>query len=130
MSAPKIVVKRIYDDADPTDGIRVLVDRLWPRGVSKERAELDSWMKQVAPSPELRAWWNHDPERFDEFSQKYEHELSDDVHQEELQRLIELVHTHDRVTLLFGAKDEQVNHAVVLQEFLRRHNASELDDLK
>lgn len=122
MSHPKIVIKRIYDDADNSDGQRVLVDRMWPRGVSKERAELDYWFKEVAPSPDLRTWWDHDPERFDEFANRYEEELSDEEHVEQVDRLIELIHGHARVTLLYAAKDESVNHARALQGYLRRHS--------
>lgn len=122
MSSPKIVIKRIYDDADDVDGQRVLVDRLWPRGLSKAQAELDHWFKEVAPSSELRTWFDHDPDRFDEFAKRYEHELDDDAHAEEVDQLIELVHHNDRVTLLYAAKDEHYNHAKVLQDYLRRHS--------
>lgn len=122
MTRRKIVIKRIYDDAEDSDGHRVLVDRLWPRGLSKERADLDDWFKDVAPSPELRTWWDHDPDRFNDFTQRYEHELSDEVHAEAIEQLIELIHKSDRVTLLYAAKDESVNHAAVLQDYLRRHS--------
>lgn len=122
MSNPKIVIKRIYDDADVSDGRRILVDRMWPRGVSKERAQLDHWLKNVAPSPDLRTWWDHDPDRFDDFANRYEEELSDEDHAAEVDQLIELIHDSDRVTLLYAAKDESVNHARVLQEYLRRHS--------
>jgi len=116
------VIKRIYDDVADTDGQRVLIDRIWPRGVSKESAALDYWFKEVAPSKELRSWFDHDPERFDEFAQRYEEELSDDDHAEEVDQLIELVHDNERVTLLYAAKDESNNQAVVLQDYLRRHS--------
>lgn len=122
MTRQKIVIKRIYDDAEDTDGRRVLVDRLWPRGLSKAQTHLDDWFKEVAPSPELRTWWDHDPDRFDEFAHRYEHELSDDVHADSVAQLIHLVHKNDRVTLLYAAKDESVNHARVLQDYLRRHS--------
>lgn len=122
MSNPKIVTKRIYDDADNSDGQRVLVDRMWPRGVSKERAALDHWYKDIAPSPDLRSWWDHDPDSFDEFAHRYEQELSDEDHADAVDQLIELIHDHDRVTLLYAAKDESVNHAQVLQDYLRRHS--------
>lgn len=122
MSTPKIVIKRIYDDPDDADGVRVLVDRLWPRGVSKDKARLDKWLKQVAPSPDLRTWWDHDPDRFKEFAERYEHELDDEAHRDEISQLIELIHQSARVTLLYGAKDENINHAVVLQDYLRRHS--------
>lgn len=122
MSNPKIVIKRIYDDVDDSDGKRVLVDRMWPRGVSKERAELDYWLKEVAPSSDLRTWWDHDSERFQEFAYRYEEELSAEDHVEQVDELIDLVHNHARVTLLYAAKDETVNHARVLQDYLRRHS--------
>lgn len=115
------VTKRVYDPAEASDGYRVLVDRLWPRGVSKERAELDLWDKDVAPSPELRTEWHHDRERFDEFAGRYRDELDAS---EAPRVLLALGAEHDRVTLLFGARDEQVNHATVLLEWLREHGAS------
>lgn len=121
MSRRKIVIKRIYDEPAKSDGQRVLVDRLWPRGVSKEDATLNEWYKNVAPSPDLRTWWDHDAKRFDEFAKRYEQELSDDDHADQVDELIELIHNHDRVSLLYAAKDESVNHAVVLQDYLGRH---------
>ncbi len=113
--------KRVYDAADTADGYRVLVDRLWPRGVSKERAELDLWAKDVAPSPELRTEWHHNRERFDEFAARYRDELDAG---DAAQTLLDLGAEHERVTLLYGARDEQVNHATVLLEWLREHGAS------
>ena len=115
------VIKRVYDPAEASDGFRVLVDRLWPRGVSKERAELDLWDKEVAPSPELRTEWHHNRERFDEFAERYRGELDAN---EAARALIALGDEHDRVTLLFGARDEQVNHAAVLLDWLGEHGAS------
>lgn len=122
MSNPKIVIKRIYADADDSDGQRVLVDRMWPRGVSKQRAKLDHWFKNVAPSPDLRTWWDHDPTSFEDFAHRYEQELSDEDHADQVDELIELIHDSSRVTLLYAAKDESLNHALVLQEYLRRHS--------
>lgn len=121
MSQPKIVIKRIYAAPDKSDGVRILVDRLWPRGVAKAAAELDHWLKDVAPSPALRTWWNHDPARMTEFAARYEHELSDDEHQQAVDQIRELIHKHDKVTLLYAAKDERINHATVLQAYLLRH---------
>ncbi|WP_074261178.1 DUF488 domain-containing protein [Agromyces cerinus] len=115
------VIKRVYDRAEASDGYRVLVDRLWPRGVSKERAELDLWDKDVAPSPELRTEWHHNRERFDEFAERYRGELDAN---DAARALVALGEEHDRVTLLFGARDEQVNHAAVLIEWLGGHGAS------
>ncbi len=120
MSRPKIVLKRVYDDAAEEDGQRVLVDRLWPRGLSKSQAHIDLWLKDIAPSPELRTWWDHDPEQFEAFAHRYEHELEDEDHAEAVAQLLSLIHDHDRVTLLYAAKDEQVNHARILQDYLRR----------
>lgn len=107
--------KRIYEEPYEEDGYRVLVDRLWPRGVSKEQAQLDEWLKEIAPSPELREWFNHDPDRFDEFRQRYENELREK--DEPVKHLIEQAN-QQTVTLLYAAKDETHNHAVVLKEFL------------
>ncbi|RXZ46417.1 DUF488 family protein [Agromyces fucosus] len=115
------VIKRVYDQAEASDGYRVLVDRLWPRGVSKARAELDLWDKDVAPSPDLRTEWHQNRERFDEFAARYLGELDENAAAREL---VDLGEKHDRVTLLFGARDEQVNHAAVLLEWLGEHGAS------
>jgi len=110
-----VQIKRIYDEPAATDGYRVLVDRLWPRGMSKERAGLDLWLKDIAPTPELRTWFGHDPERFAEFTARYTAELDANpaVHQ-----LRELAATHPVVTLVYAAHDPQVNHARVLQKYL------------
>jgi DNA-3-methyladenine glycosylase len=110
-----VVIKRVYDEAAPDDGHRVLVDRLWPRGVSKERAKLDVWLKEVAPSQELREWFGHKPERFKEFKSRYEKELRDNPAVEELRTIIK---EHPKVTLLYGAHDPKDNQAVVLRDFL------------
>ncbi len=122
MSRPKIVLKRVYDDVADSDGKRILVDRIWPRGISKEQAQLDDWVKDIAPSPDLRRWWDHDPDRMDEFTQRYEQELSDDDHAGAVEKLLELVHNNSRITLVYAAKDETANHARVLQDYLRRHS--------
>jgi uncharacterized protein YeaO (DUF488 family) len=111
-------IKRIYDDAAPSDGYRALVDRLWPRGVSKERAELDEWAKDIAPSADLRAWFGHEAARFEEFAQRYRGELDANP---EVERFVRLAKERDTVTLLFGAHDPAVNHAVVLRDYLRAH---------
>ena len=109
-------IKRIYAANEPTDGIRVLIDRLWPRGVKKTEAHLDQWMKDIAPSATLRQWFKHDPERFKEFGRRYVRELKGNPCVEELRRLGRA----RRVTLLYGARDPQVNHALILQSVLRR----------
>ena len=110
-----IQLKRAYVEASPADGTRVLVDRLWPRGVSKERARLDLWLKTIAPSTELRKWFNHDPARWSEFRKRYEKELKENP--EDVGRLVDLAKA-GRVTLIYGAKDEAHNEAVVLKEHL------------
>jgi uncharacterized protein YeaO (DUF488 family) len=107
-------IKRIYDAPEPGDGIRVLVDRLWPRGIKKVDARLDQWLKDVAPSAELRVWFDHKPERFEKFREQYIGELSGSPAVAELARLGK----GKTVTLLYGARDPKINHAVVLQSVL------------
>ena len=111
-------LKRAYDAAEPRDGYRVLVDRLWPRGVSKERARLDEWARELAPSAELRTWFGHDPERFAEFERRYRAELT--AHEEKLDELRRRAR-EGVLTLVYGARDEVHNDAVVLAELLREH---------
>ncbi|HSX07698.1 MAG TPA: DUF488 domain-containing protein [Candidatus Saccharimonadales bacterium] len=108
-------IKRIYDEPTKTDGARILVDRLWPRGVSKASAQLELWLKEIAPSPELRTWFDHKPERFEAFSKRYEAELAANPAVAELKQIMA---NHPTVTLLYGAKSPTTNHAVVLQKFL------------
>lgn len=118
------VIKRVYEPAEAGDGFRVLVDRLWPRGVSKQRAELDLWDKEVAPSPELRTEWHHAADRlgdFEHFAGRYRAELDDNPAAE---ALLALGGEHERVTLLYGARDEHSNHAAVLLDWLGEHGAS------
>ncbi len=107
-------IKRVYDAASPSDGTRVLVDRLWPRGVKKSDAHVSLWMKAVAPTPELRQWFHHDPERFAEFTRRYTKELKSNPALTELRQLGK----GKRVTLLYAAHDPQVNHAQVLKSTL------------
>jgi uncharacterized protein YeaO (DUF488 family) len=114
-------LKRVYDDASPDDGVRVLVDRLWPRGLSREAARIDQWLKDVAPSDALRHWFNHDPERWPEFRKRYRAEIADkpdDTKSEELETLRRLAAGKKPVTLLFAAKDTEHNNAVVLKDWL------------
>lgn len=113
---PEIRLERAYDDPAPGGGPRVLVDRLWPRGVAKEDADLALWLRSVAPTDELRQWFDHDPERWDGFRERYRAELED--RQEELRRLEELAR-QGPVTLVYAAKDERRNNAVVLRQVLR-----------
>jgi uncharacterized protein YeaO (DUF488 family) len=114
-----ICMKRAYEEPDPADGYRVLVDRLWPRGKKKEALELDGWMKGVAPSTELRLWFGHDPAKWGEFQRRYRHELSSP---EKRGLVDDLVHRtqEGRVTLVYGAKDEAHNEAVVLRDLLEQ----------
>ncbi len=116
----RIRIKRIYEEYSEDDGYRVLVDRLWPRGVSKEEARLDEWLKEIAPSTELRKWFDHDPDRFDEFSDRYKGELTQK--KEVVDRLLNIAAEEQSVTLLYAAKDEENNHAKVLKEFLEEYN--------
>lgn len=112
-------LKRIYESPAVEDGKRILVDRIWPRGISKAEAQLFLWLKEVAPSTELRKWFAHKPERFAEFSKLYEKELAAQeakAYIEQLRSWIEI----ETVTLLYAAKDQKHNHALVLQEVLER----------
>lgn len=117
MEEKMITIKRVYKPVNEADGKRVLVDRLWPRGISKEKAKIDEWMKDIAPSNELRKWFNHDPEKFEEFSQKYKEELKEPEKKKELDKLIEMS-DGNTVTLVYSAKDEEHNQAVVLKHYL------------
>lgn len=112
----KIKLRRVYEPAQRGDGYRVLVDRLWPRGLKKENAAIDMWLKDVAPSGELRTWFGHKPERFAEFSKKYRAELKTNPAVDELRAL---ARAHKTVTLLYGARDTEHNHALVLAEYLQ-----------
>lgn len=105
-------IKRVYEPAAEADGKRVLVDRVWPRGITKEKAALSEWLKDVAPSTELRKWFGHDPARFAAFREKYQAELKESAALEELRQL------EGTVTLVYGAHDEEHNQAVVLKELL------------
>ena len=112
----QVDIKRVYEQAADEDGVRILVDRLWPRGVSKERAALSGWLKDVAPSPDLRRWWHHDPDRFEDFVRRYRTELDDNP---ALGDLLSIVREHDRTTLVYAAKDPAVNHALILRDYIR-----------
>jgi uncharacterized protein YeaO (DUF488 family) len=115
--ASHIRLKRVYEPPSPEDGVRVLVDRLWPRGLRKADAAIDRWMKDIAPSTELRQWFDHDPERWQEFRRRYARELRQ--HATTIDELHELAQ-HKTVTLVFGARDEEHNDAVALREVLLR----------
>ncbi len=111
-------VRRVYDEATSGDGIRVLVDRLWPRGLSKHKAALDDWCKLVAPSTELRKWYNHDPARFDEFGRRYQIELGQPERAEALQHLRDLAE-HNNLTLLTATKQPEISEAKALADVLK-----------
>lgn len=109
-----IRVKRVYDPPEPDDGLRVLVDRLWPRGLSKESAHIDLWLRDIAPSNELRKWYGHDPAKWDEFRRRYAQELAE--HQDAVRELE--VRLSSPVTLLFSSKETKLNNAMALREYL------------
>jgi uncharacterized protein YeaO (DUF488 family) len=115
----RVKIKRAYEPPDPKDGMRVLVDRLWPRGLSRDAATIDAWLKDVAPSDGLRRWFNHDPSRWGEFRRRYHEELADCDALAELQQALESV---PKATLLFAARDVAHNNAVVLREELARRS--------
>lgn len=111
----KISIKRVYDEPSSDDGVRILVDRLWPRGLAKENAKIDAWLKSIAPSTELRKWFGHDPQKWLAFKQSYFAEL--DANKAALNEILGYVHRYD-ITLLYAAKDPTCNHALVLKEYL------------
>lgn len=118
-----VQIKRIYEDASQDDGIRILVDRVWPRGISKEKAKLDEWFKEVAPSNDLRKWFNHEDEKFDSFSKKYHQELQNGDQKAAYDALKDMQKKHKTITLLYGAKNEKYNQAVVLKNMLEGKNS-------
>lgn len=115
MKVPEIVLKRIYEPYAPADGFRVLVDRLWPRGIKKTDAQLDEWAKELAPSTELRVNYNHQPDRWEEFQQKYRLELTSN---EQIDQYLDKWEDQAKITLLYASKDPQFTHARVLKGFL------------
>jgi uncharacterized protein YeaO (DUF488 family) len=113
----RIKTKRIYEPYATSDGYRVLTDRLWPRGIKKEGAHINVWMKDVGPSTELRKWFNHEPEKWTQFVKRYQSELKKSL---AFKELISLTNSHKTITLLYGTKDEQHNHALVLKNLLNK----------
>ena len=111
-----LALKRVYEPASPGDGGRILTDRLWPRGLSKEKAKVDVWAKEAAPSNDLRKWFGHDPEKWVEFKKRYAAELK--ANPEGVSELRDSIKGHAKVTLVYGARDEEHNEAVVLRDFL------------
>jgi uncharacterized protein YeaO (DUF488 family) len=116
--AMKVAVKRAYEQATRTDGTRVLVDRLWPRGLTKDRAALDEWLRNLAPSNELRQWFHARPSLWQSFRKKYLKELALPEAEAELRKLYGLAHKKKRLTLIFASKNEEHNNAIVLKELL------------
>lgn len=112
----EIVIKRAYDPVSADDGFRVLIDRLWPRGLSKEKAHIDFWNKQIAPSTALRKWFNHEPDKFPAFTRRYQDELKGEA--AALDELREKVGGQKKVSLIYGAREPEFNHARVLQAYL------------
>jgi uncharacterized protein YeaO (DUF488 family) len=108
-------VKRVYDPRGNNDGYRILIDRLWPRGMTKERVAADVWLKDIAPSPELREWFAHDPAKIKAFSKRYKQELK---HNPAVADLKKAMVRHKKLTLLYAAKDPTVSHAFVLKDFI------------
>lgn len=119
--ATRLFVKRIYEPAAASDGYRVLVDRIWPRGLSKSKARVDVWLKDIAPSTKLRQWFGHEPAKWPEFQKRYRTELNDN--HDALQMLYAVLREHPTVTLLFGARDTAHNNAVALGAFLVNANS-------
>ena len=117
MAKQQVALKRVYDEPAASDGTRVLVERLWPRGISKERAHIDLWLKDVAPSTELRQWFGHDPQKFPEFRRRDAAELRSEAAQEALTKLRDIA-KQGQLTLVFAAHDAAHANAVVLHDFL------------
>lgn len=120
-----IRIKRVYDRREPDDGLRLLVDRLWPRGIAKEKLGLDGWLKDAAPSDGLRRWFGHEPDRWDEFRRRYHAEL--EAHGEAWRPLLELARKRD-ITLLYSAHDLKHNNAVALRLFLEARLGNGISD--
>lgn len=112
-----VTIKRIYEAPSPQDGYRILVDRLWPRGIKKEAANIDRWLKEIAPTNELRKWFGHDPVKWTEFQKKYKQELKTNTAWKELLHLSE---QHKKLTILYAAKDKKHNHAVLISKLLNK----------
>lgn len=112
-----IRLKRVYEKPDKDDGFRILVDRLWPRGLTKEKAHVDIWLKEIAPTSELRKWFGHDPKKWDEFQERYETEIR---RKDDLIKMLKRRARQGTITLIYAARDKKHNEAVVLKHFLER----------
>jgi uncharacterized protein YeaO (DUF488 family) len=119
MAGGKVQVRRVYEEPERGDGTRVLVDRIWPRGLTKARAALDEWCKDVAPSAELRKWYSHDPDRFEDFGRRYQAELQDPQRAEALAHLRGLAKGRRQLTLLTATREPEISEAAVLADLLR-----------
>ena len=116
----EIQVKRAYEPASRGDGFRVLVDRVWPRGVSKDELHLREWAKDIAPSTQLRQWFGHDPSRWSEFRDRYKKELANDAARDAIRDIIKAAKDTKTITLIYGAKDTEHNQAIVLRDMFER----------
>ena len=114
-----IKIKRAYEPSHKDDGVRILVDRLWPRGLTKEKASVDLWLKDIAPSTELRKWFDHDPEKWKRFRGRYETEIR---HNDDLIKVLKDKAREGTVTLIYGARDQKHNEALVLKQFLEKNH--------
>lgn len=117
MPLKDIIIKRVYEKAEKADGYRILIDRLWPRGFTKDKANVDIWLKDIAPSSELRKWFDHDPEKWISFQQKYEREIKQNIAAKET---IEEQLSKSRICFVYAAKDEKHNDAVVLKNYFNK----------
>jgi len=115
-----IKVKRVYEKPSKDDGFRILIDRLWPRGLTKEKAKIDLWLKEIAPSNELRKWYNHEPKKWNAFKNKYREELKGK--EELLKQIKKLEKEFKTITLLFSSKEEKLNNAAALVEIIRKYD--------
>jgi len=113
-----IRIKRVYEEPDKDDGVRILVDRLWPRGLTKEKARVDLWLKEIAPSTELRKWFAHDPKKWKKFRGRYETEIR---HKDDLIKVLNQKAREGTITLIYGARDEKHNEALVLKHILEKN---------
>ncbi len=122
-----IKIKRAYEDVLPEDNIRVLVDRIWPRGIKKEELKLDFWYEELAPSTELRKWFNHEPERFSSFIEKYNAELLQNEKAMDIMKSLSEQSQNETITLIFGAKSYTLNQALVICSFMHQHFQALID---
>lgn len=115
-----VVLRRIYEEDKILGGHRVLIDRVWPRGISKEDAQLDEWLKEIAPSSSLRKWFDHDPDKFESFKESYQREIKESSEASHKLKELKEIASDGRVVLLYGAKDKEHNHAVVLKDMIEK----------